>query len=247
MPSQPIERTSRLGALSIRSLGLVGQVATSWGVAGGLAAAMVVLLHVLAGSVSSSVTFVTATAFYVVGSLIAFLHGALLAYAGRPPDVTRQLALRRLGLAMLYDVPAAVLGWMVAMLMTMSVISLTAGRFISLLFASAGWVAAAIIFWWAWVETRQAVHHLLRRWPDARAFALVLGLGFLAVAPVFLVTRPEIWLVGARPTATAAAFMALAAILWIGGPLVVLSLLARSAWVRRHPSTGASEATRVTK
>ncbi|MEJ2501888.1 MAG: hypothetical protein P8177_01010 [Gemmatimonadota bacterium] len=223
-------------------LGLVGQVATSWGVAGGLLATVVVLAHVVANNLSAGVTFGTATLFYVVGSFIAFLHGGVVAYLGRPPEVTRQQALRRLALAVLYDVPVVLIGWLVAMLMTMSVLALTAGRIGAFVVSALGWVAGAGLVWWAVVETREVARHLFRRWPDARALVLLLGLGFLALIPVFVVTRPEVWVVGFRPSATTATFMALGATLWIGGPLVFLVVLGRRAWAKRHPAETAGVA-----
>jgi hypothetical protein len=219
-----------------RRLGLVGQVATSWGVAGGLLATMVVLAHVLASNLSSGVTFTMATLFYVVGSLIAFVHGGLLAYVGRPPDVDRHTALHRLAVAVLYDIPIMLLGWVVAMLMTLSVLSFSAGRYAALVVSAVAWIAGAAFIWWAFLETREAGRNLLQRWPDARALALILGLAFLALTPIFVVTRPDIWVVGATPTATTAGFMALGATLWIAGPLACLALLGRRAWLRRHPS-----------
>jgi hypothetical protein len=217
-----------------KRLGLVGQVATSWGVAGGLLTTVVVLMHVLAGNLSSGVTFVMATLFYIVGSLIAFVHGGLLAYFGRPADVDRHRALRRLALAVLYDVPIMLLGWIVAMLMTLSVLSFEAGRYGARVVSGAAWIAGGVLVWWAFLETREAGRNLMRRWPDARAMALVLGLAFLALVPVFVFTRPDIWVVGATPTATTAGFMALGATLWIAGPLAFLALLGRRAWLHRH-------------
>lgn len=227
-------RRSWLGTLSPSELGLVGQVATSWGVAGGLLSAMVVAGHVLAGRLSSSMAFLTMTIFFVGGSLIGFLHGGLLGYLGRPAAVSRRLALRRLSLAGLYAGPAMLGGWAMALLVILSATALMIGRVTTLLVCSLGWIVAGTVLWWAMVETRRAFHHLRERWPDAGVLTVVLGLAFLALLPVFLVARPEIWVVGIRPTSTAASVMALGATLWIVGPLCVLALLARRAWTRHH-------------
>lgn len=232
----------RLGGFYPSQLGLVGQVATSWGVAGGLVAAMVVTAHVLAGQLSSSLGFLTTTIFFVGGSVVAFLHGSLLAYAGRPRDVDRRMALRRLALAAGYAVPAMALGWAVSMLLSLSAAAWISGRTAALVASGVGWVAAVAALVWAVVETRGAVRNLCRRWHGARAVLLVLALAFLAVLPVFLLTRPEMWVLGVRPSATAAGFMALAATLWIGGPLGALALLAVRAWDRHHPTDARPEA-----
>lgn len=224
-----------LQALLPRQLGLVGQVATSWGVAGGLIAALVVTAHVFAGNLSSSVSFVTTSLFFLVGSVIGFLHGALLAYLGRPAEVSRARALKRLALAVLYDVPAVLAGWLVAMVLALSASSLMAGRAVTFAVTGVGWLAAALLLWWAFEETADALRNLLRRWPDARAVFVVLGLAFVALLPAFLLTRPEIWVVGVKPSATAAGAMALAATIWIAGPLTVFGLLALRAWHRHHP------------
>ncbi len=220
-----------------RQLGLVGQVATSWGVAGGLVASLVVTAHVAAGSLSSSVSFITTSVFFIAGSLVGFVHGSLLAYLGRPPDVSRQRALRRLALSLLYDIPAVVVGWIVAMMITLSAVSAMSGRVAAVAVTVVGWLAAALILWWAIEETVEAARNLFRRWPDARALGLVLGLALLVLTPAFLFTRPEIWGTSVRPTATAAAAMALGATVWIAGPVGVLGLLTLRAWHRRHPST----------
>ena len=224
------------GSLSPSQLGLVGQVATSWGVAGGLVASVVVTAHVLLGQLSSSLGFLTATLFYLVGSVIGYLHGGILGYLGRPSDVSRGAALRRLALAALYAVPAMMGGWLLAMLLALSAASVLAGRALALAVSSVGWLVAAGLVGWAAVESRQAVRHLCRRWPGARALLVALGLAFLALLPLFVVARPEVWIVGVKPTATTAAFMAAGAALWIVGPLGALVLLAVRAQTRAHRS-----------
>lgn len=232
-------RRGRLAPFAPSELGLVGQVAASWGVGGGLVAALVVTLHMAFGSISSSVGFLTTTVAFLGGSLVGFLHGGILGYLGRPAEVSRRQALHRLWLALLYEVPTLVAGWAVAMLLALSAAALVTGAFLTLAFSALGWVAAAALLLWAGIETSRAVRHLCRRWPAARSLLVALGLAFLALLPVFLVTRPEIWIVGVRPSATAAAVMALVAALWIGGPAGVLGLLAVRAWRRRHPHAAA--------
>ena len=235
-------RAGLRGSLSPSHLGLVGQVATSWGVAGGLVAAVVVTVHVLLGQLSSSLGFLTTTLFYLVGSIIGYLHGGILGYLGRPAEVSRGEALRRLALAALYAVPVMVGGWLLAMLLAMSAASMLAGRTLALLASSLGWLAAVGLVAWAVVETRQAVRYLCGRWPGARALLLALGLAFLALLPVFVVARPEVWIVGVKPTATTAAFMAAGAALWIVGPLGALVLLGIRARLRDHPPITRPEA-----
>lgn len=230
-----------LQSLSPAHLGLAGQVATSWGVAGGLVASGVVTTYVLLGQLSSSLGFLTTTLFYLAGAVIGYLHGGILGYLGRPPDVSRGRALRRLALAALYAVPVLVAGWVVAMVLALSAASILAGRVGTLVASLPGWLAAGGVVWWAGVETRQAAGHLYRRWPRARALAAVLGLAFLALVPVFVVSRPVIWFVGVKPSATAAGFMAAGATLWILGPLGVLILLGLRARSSIRPSSTSSE------
>jgi hypothetical protein len=222
-------------ALAPRNLGLVGKVAESWGVAGGLLGAGVVSVHMLAGHLSSSLGFLTATLFFVAGSLIGFLHGGILGYLGRPAEVSRGLALRRLALAALYAVPSMLVGWLFALALTLSAVGLAANRPELLLFSVVGWLALAGAVSWAAFETRAAVPNLCRRWPGARAGLTTLALAFLALLPFFLIARPEMWVLGVQPTETAAVLMAATATLWIGGPLVALAILALRAWRRRHP------------
>ena len=231
-------RRSWLGSFSPSELGLVGQVATSWGVAGGLLSAMVVAGHVLAGRLSPSMAFLTMTLFYLGGSLIAFLHGGLVGYLGRPGDVSRGRAIRCLRIAALYAGPTMLAGWAIGLLVVLSAAAVRMGGITTLLISSLGWLATVAVLWWAAVESRRAFHNLRERWPDAGVLTIVLGLAFMALLPVFLIARPEIWIVGIRPTSTAAGFMALGATLWIVGPLGVLTLLARRTWARHHPSSG---------
>ncbi|HUG39240.1 MAG TPA: hypothetical protein VMM12_02085 [Longimicrobiales bacterium] len=235
MPETMIARRGRLNALAPSELGLVGQVTTSWGLAGGMLAALVVTAHMVTDRLSASLGFLTITLFYVGGSLIAFLHGAILAYLGRPAGVSRHDALQRLALGAAYAVPLMVAGWGISLAVALSAVALRSGRPGLLLLSSIGWLITLTALAWAWLETRTALQNLYRRWPAGHAILVVLALAFLALLPVFLTVRPAIWLLGVRPTGTAAILMALGATLWIGGPLAVLGALGIRAWTRRHP------------
>ena len=228
-------RLDRLAGYSPANLGLVGQLATSWGMAGGLLAAAVVWALMVAGDVSASVGFLTTTMFFVAGSLVGFLHGGILGYWGRPDDVSRILALRRLGLATLYAVPAMAVGWCLAMALTLGAVGVVGGRPALLIFAVVGGTGLAITVIWAIVEGHRAIDHLSRRWPGTRAVLTLLGMAFLALLPFFLVVRPEVWWIGVRPKPTLAVLMAATATLWIGGPLITVAFLAVRAW-RKRPS-----------
>lgn len=224
-----------LAGYSPANLGLVGQMATSWGVVGGLLAACVVSALMMTGKVSASIGFLTTTLFFFGGWLVGFLHGGLVGYMGRPDHVSRLLAVKRIGLAVLYAMPAMLLGWCLAMCITVGTVAVVGRRPALLIFAVVGlggFVAAAV---WAVVEGRRAVEHLSRRWPGTRGALTLLGMAFLALLPFFLVLRPEIWFLGLRPTPPLAALMAAAATVWIGGPLVAVGLLALRGWRKRHP------------
>jgi hypothetical protein len=224
----------RLTGFSPAHLGLVGQIATSWGVAGGLLGAVVVTGHMLAGQLSGSIGFLTTTLFFVAGSLVGFLHGGIVGYVSRPPEVSRQLALKRLALAAVYAVPAMLVGWVLALSLALTPAALRSGMAPLMLPAAVGWLGLIGVVTWASVETRRGLPNLFARWPESRALLVVLGVLFLALLPFFLGSRPEIWLLQVRPTGTAAVFMAVGATAWIGGPLVTLGLLAVRAWRRGH-------------
>jgi hypothetical protein len=227
--------TGSLAGLSPANLGLVGQIATSWGVAGGLLGAVVVTGHMVAGQLSSSIGFLTATVFFVGGSLVGFLHGGLVGYVSRPPHVCRQLALKRLALAALYAVPAMLVGWVLALALALTATAVLTRSLALALPSLVGWLGLLAAMAWATAETRQGLPNLFERWPESKALLVVLGILFLALLPFFLGSRPEIWLLHVRPTGTAAVFMAIAATAWIGGPLVALGLLGIRAWRRSHP------------
>jgi hypothetical protein len=230
-----VPRADRLAGLSPANLGVVGQVATSWGVTGGMLGAVVVTGHMMAGQLSSSLGFLITTIFFVAGSLIGFLHGGIVGYLSRPPEVSRGLALRRVSLGAVYAVPAMIIGWMFALALALTPAAMASGRPGLVVPAVMGWLALVGVVAWATAETRLALPNLFRRWPESRALFVVLGLLFLALLPFFLGSRPEIWLLQVRPTETAAVFMAFAATAWIGGPLIALVLLAVRAWRRSHP------------
>jgi hypothetical protein len=229
-------QTDHLAGLSPANLGVVGQVATSWGVTGGMLGAVVVTGHMVAGQLSSSMGFLITTIFFVAGSLIGFLHGAIVGYLSRPPEVSRVLALRRVGLATVYAVPAMIIGWLFALALALTPTAVSSGQPGLVVPAVIGWLGLVGVVAWATAETRIALPNLFRRWPESRALIVVLGLLFLALLPFFLGSRPEIWLLGVRPTETAAVFMAMAATAWIGGPLIALGALAIRAWRRAHPA-----------
>jgi hypothetical protein len=229
-------QSTRLAGYSVSDLGLVGQVATSWGVAGGLLGALVVTGHMVAGQLSSSLGFLTTTIFFVLGSLVGFLHGAIVGYLSRPPQVSRLLALKRVALGAGYSVPAMLVCWLLALCLALTPAAAMGLRPTLLIPAALGWAGLAGAFAWAVMETRLALPNLFARWPGSRAALVVLAVLFLALLPFFLLSRPEVWILKVRPTPTTAAFMALGATAWIGGPLAALGLLTRRAW-KRQPSS----------
>lgn len=233
--ASPQPQQDRLAGYSPVNLGLVGQMATSWGVAGGLLGACLVSALMMTGKVSASIGFLTTTIFFLGGWLIGFLHGGLVGYMGRPDHVSRLLALKRIGLAVLYALPAMLVGWCLAMCITVGTVGILGSRPALLVFAMVGLSGFAAAGVWAVVEARTAVEHLSRRWPGARGALALLGMAFLALLPFFLVLRPEIWFLGLRPTPPLAALMAAAATAWIGGPLAAVALLTLRAWRKRHP------------
>jgi hypothetical protein len=231
-----VSAADRLGGYSPSHLGVVGQVATSWGVAGGMLGAAVVTGHMVAGQLSASLGFLTTTLFFVAGSLVGFLHGGLVGYVSRPPHVSRTLALKRLALAAVYAVPAMVVGWLLALALALTPAAMLSGRLSLVVPAAIGWLGLIGAMAWATAETRAALPNLFDRWPGSRALPVILGLMFLALLPFFLGSRPEIWVLHIRPTGTAAFFMAVGATAWIGGPLATIGILAVRAWRRRHPT-----------
>lgn len=231
----PSHEQDRLAGYSPANLGLVGQMATSWGLAGGLLAACVVSVLMVLGELSASFGFLTTTIFFAGGWFVGFLHGGLVGYMGRPDHVSRLLALKRIGLAVLYALPAMLVGWCVAMCITLGTVGIVGNRPALLVFAVAGLSGFAAAAVWAVVEARKALEHLSRRWPGARGALALLGMAFLALLPFFVVLRPEIWFLGLRPTPPLAALMAAVATAWIGGPLAAVGLLTLRGWRKRHP------------
>jgi hypothetical protein len=197
----------------------------SWTVSGGLVGALVVSGHIMAGSVSSSVGFLTATVAFAAGSVVGYLHGSALGYLGRGPWVTRLGGLTRVAYGGVVAVPALVVGWLVAMVLALSAAAYLSGRWVTFGATLPGWVATLGFFAWAGAEGQRAWLRARDRWPEVRIVAAAIGLAALVLLPVFLLVRPEIWVLEVEPTSTAAVAMALVAAVWIVGPVAVLLAL----------------------
>lgn len=212
-----------------RGIGRTGKVAVSWSVAGGIAlGGFLVAGMTLAGRLSGNALLLTSSGLFLIGALLGFVHGAVLGFLGRPADETRKQALAGLGLAVLYDIPALLVGLIVSGWIAMSVVAAYIGRIAPTIGVAVAWLIGAVLVLVAAVQGAKALRGAYARWPEAQArlgTVLVAGL-FAALLVLFLADRPVIWGLEMRVTEVGAVLLAAAATLWLAGPMVTLALMA---------------------
>jgi hypothetical protein len=216
-------------AVLARDTGLTGRVLVTWTVAGGLlVGGFLVAGMTLAGRLSGNALLMTAGALYVVGALLGFAHGAVLGFLGRPADVTTRDALGKIGMAALYAVPAATVGFLVAGWIAMTMIALYLGRALPLIGAAVGWAIGLALLAAAAVYGVRALRNAYARWPDWQLGTALVAGTFAALLLVLLADRPELWGTRLRVTETGAVLLAALGTIWIAGPVITMGL-----WVRR--------------
>jgi hypothetical protein len=216
-------------AVLTRDVGLTGRVIVTWTVAGGLlVGGFLVAAMTLAGRLSGNALLMTSGALYVVGAALGFAHGAVLGFLGRPAQVTARQALGRIGLAALYAIPAATVGFLVAGWIAMTMIALYLGRTLPLIGAGVGWLIGAVLVLAAVASGVQALRNAYARWPDRQLGTALVAASFGALLMLFLADRPELWGTRLRVTETGAVLLAALGAVWVAGPLVTAGL-----WLRR--------------
>jgi hypothetical protein len=145
-----------------RDTGMTARVAVLWAVAGGiLAGGFLVAAMTLAERLNGNALLLTAGGLYILGAVLGFANGAVLGFFGRPDDVKPGEAVRKLGFAALYAVPALALGFLVAGWIAMTVMAMYAGHTAALAAMAAGWLIGAVLVAWAVLEGWAAMHNLV--------------------------------------------------------------------------------------
>ena len=203
----------------------------SWAMAGGVAAGGIVVgALTLSGVVSPGFQLLAAPVLFLTGAALGFLHGALLALAGRPTGMAGVDAGKRCLVALLALPPALALAWLMTAGLSVTAALVTEWRLGWGLVAGCGWVGCLAVCAWAAVEGWRAVRRACLRWPHRREGAVLLGAA--AVAMGFAVVRYPMRIPGAAPWLETLASLALgmALTIWVVLPAVVISLRLAHEW-----------------
>lgn len=208
-----------------RGIGLHGWVTVGWTTAGGIAVGgLLVALMTLSGRLSGHGVFMTSSGLFVVGALLGLVHGLVLGFLGRPAGMTRQRAVRDLGLGVVYTAIALPFAWIVAIWMALTLAASYTGNAAPLVGVALGWLAGVTVVALAAVAGWRALRNAYARWPERRLGTLLVGSTFAALLVLFLADRPEIWGLRLRVTETGAVLLAALATLWLAGPMITLAL-----------------------
>lgn len=220
-----------------RGIGLTGAVVVSWAVGGGvLVGGMLVAGMTLAGQLSGNALLLTSTMLFVLGAAVGLLHGAALGFFGRSKGVGVRQAFGRLGMAVLYVVPALAVGWLVSGWIAMTVVAAYLHRTGAWVGVGLGWVVGAGLLAVAGATGVQAFRNALARWPDRRAGSLLVGTAFAALLVSFLARRPMLWGFDLQVTEVGAVLLAAFVAVWMVGPVVTIGLALLRRMPGKHPA-----------
>lgn len=239
MTATTMTLNGREEAVVARDTGLIGRVTVTWAVAGGLAVGgFLVAGMTLAGRLSGNALLMTAGVLYVIGALLGFVHGAALAYFGRPDGMPAREAWGKLGMAMLYAVPALTVGFIANGWVAMTTMALYLDKPLPLIGAGLGWLVGAAIVIAAALNGWIALRNAYARWPDRRLGTVLVAATFAALLVLFLADRPELWGARLRVTEVGAVLLAALGAFWIAGPVVTVGLGLLRRMPTRAPAAG---------
>lgn len=212
-------RTVELG------LGAPGKVAVSWAVAGGvLVGGFLVAAMTLTGQLSGHALLLTCTGLFVVGAGMGYVHGAVLGWMGRPKEMTREAAIGSLAMGAAYAIPALLVAWLVTGWVGMTSLALYAGKTAAVVGCGVAWLVGFALVVVAVEQGWGALRSAYAGWSNARAATLLVAMLFGALLAVFLSEQPSIWGLKLRVTPVGAVLLAVAATLWLAGPMITLAL-----------------------
>lgn len=206
-------------------VGLPGKVAVAWSAAGGiLVGGFLVAAMTLTGQLSGHALLLTSTGLFVVGAVLGFIHGAVLGWMGRPKHADRKSVLGGLALAAAYAIPALLVSWLIAGWIGMTSVALYAGKTAPLIGAGIAWLVGLGLVALAGEHGYKALRNAYSGWSNARVATLIVAALLGGLLAVFLADQPRIWGLELRFTPVGAVLLALAATLWLAGPMVTVSL-----------------------
>lgn len=161
---------------------------------------------------------------FALGAMAGFIHGAVLAWLGRPAGLSCGRYMRQLLAGFLWSFPGLVGAAVITFWVSYTTALLSAGRPGWIMSVVVGWIVASVILFWAAAECLRALRNTARRWPELRPGATLIGGTFIAL--FLLLPRWSFELRGADLELSAAghAFLALILTLWVAAPIEVLLL-----------------------
>jgi len=209
-----------------RLLGFPGRVAVSWAMASGVLAGGVLLAVLTLTDRASAFGIVrTSTALFVGGSLFGFVHGAVLGWMGRDDGSSGADARVSIGFGLMYVIPGLGVSWVVASLISQTVVAQFTGNPFALAGVAAAWIGGGFICIWAAREGARALRYGYARWDDRLTGTSLVLVTFAALLALFLSDRPELWGTQLRVGPVGALLLAGFATAWISGPGITLPLL----------------------
>ena len=206
-------------------IGLPGRVAVAWSAAGGiLVGGFLVAAMTLMGQLSGHALLLTCTGLFVVGAVLGFIHGAVLGWMGRPEGTSRGATVGALAMAAAYAIPALLVSWLIAGWIGMTSVALYAGRTAAIVGCGVAWLVGIGLVALAGELGWSALRNAYRGWSNARVATLIVVALFGGLLAAFLAEQPRIWGLELRFTPVGAVLLALAATLWLAGPMVTVSL-----------------------
>ena len=218
-------KESRDGRTVTAGIGLPGKVAVAWSAAGGiLVGGFLVAAMTLTGQLSGHALLLTCTGLFVVGAVLGFIHGAVLGWMGRTDGVSRRSAVGGIALGAAYAIPALLVSWLVAGWIAMTSTALYAGKTPAIIGCGVAWLVGLGLVALAGEQGWSALRNAYRGWSNARVATLIVAALFGGLLAVFLAEQPQIWGMDLRLTPVGAVLAAVAATLWLAGPIVTVSL-----------------------
>ncbi len=220
-----MEKTRMDGRTLTRGLAVPGKVAVAWAAAGGiLVGGFLVAAMTLTGQLSGHALLLTCTGLFVVGASLGFVHGAVLGWMGRPKGMPLRQSVGAIAMGAAYAIPALLVAWLVAGWIAMTAVALYAAKTAAIVGCGVAWLAGLTLVTLAAEQGWGALRSAYSGWSNARAATLLVAALFGGLMAVFLSEQPQIWGLPLRVTPVGAVLLALAATLWLAGPLVTLSL-----------------------
>lgn len=222
--AQPPPTRSVLG-LFLGPEGACARVVVSWTVGGGIGFGGVLVGSLtVAGLVAPGLQLLAAPVLFLLGAFLGGVHGVLLAVVGRPRTLGRGGAVRRTLWAVLVAVPALFPAWIVTTGISLSAALVTEWHLAWGILALGGWLFGLAVCAWAAREGWHALCRAYARWPESRAGSVLTAVILVGACVASLRMEPELWGTGLKLNGVGALVLALAVTLWVGFPLVWVTL-----------------------